>query len=359
MTLECVAYADLAGWISLGNNREDSADPGVLFAVKVGYVLLEVIGRAVFEFLAFSAVTFLWLETAKNDTSVHRPSWLSECSSAVILPRILFVTGGILCLVSIEEAIDMLTSSNKEALWLFRGHMLVESIAWGIQAVLAATCAWWTALRISRLSTLPQSDRWTTIQIVSKPLVPMVLCAICYSIRSIWLFCSFVTLPHTASHLANHRNSVAWWIGFCWMPTLLPSTMLLYSARKRDPTPDQQFQRQHENARLAHPLLPTPVPPMEAFISFRKFRENHDLFSPLSTTTTANPRAAGDEGEDDFQTAEEECRQLDYEEASGGDDRRSASADAKEGGVGGHNGLTLGLKLLKRDASSLVLTTTL
>lgn len=291
MTLECVAYANVAGLIAV------SHDPS--FAVKVGYVLLEVIGRAVFEFLAFSAVTFLWFETAKDVSNG------AENSNRLLdpLPRILFGTGVILCVASIWEAIDMLTLS-KEARWLFRGHILLESLAWGIHAIMAAICTWLTALRISRLcSTLPQSDDWTTFKVVSKPLVPMVLCAICYAIRAIWLFCLFVTIPKTAN-LPNHRYGVAWWIGFCWIPTLVPSTMLLYSARKRDPTPDQQ----QDDAHLAHPLLPTPVPPMEAFIAFRKFRENHDLFSPLST----DPRA---DDEHDFDPPEGECRQLDYSEA--------------------------------------------
>jgi hypothetical protein len=286
MTLECVAYADVAGLIALGS------DP--TYAMKLGYVLLEVIGRAIFEYLAFSTVTFLWLETARDISTVESSRWLDS------LPRILLGTGVILCFASIWEAVDMLTSS-KDASWVFRGHILLESLAWGIEAGIAATCTWLTALRISRLSTLPQSDDWTRFKVVSKPLVPMVVCAVCYTIRAIWLFCLFVTMPNT-SNLA-HRYSVAWWIGFCWIPTLVPSAMLLYSARKRDPTPDQQ------DDRLAHPLLPTPVPPMEAFISFRKFRENHDLFSPLSTDPHAQDESVLPEGKP---------RTLDYKETEDG-----------------------------------------
>ena len=284
MTLECVAYADVAGLIALGR------DPS--FATKVGYVLLEVIGRAIFEFLAFSTVAFLWYETAR-DVATAESNRLSDC-----LPRILLGTAIVLCVASIWEAIDILTSLN-DASWVFRGHILLESSAWGIEAVMAVICTWLTAIKISRLSTLPQSDNWRTFKVVSKPLVPMVLCSVCYSIRAIWLFCLFVTMPKTSS-LAD-RYSLAWWIGFCWIPTFVPSTMLLYSARKRDPTPDQQ------DDRLTHPLLPTPVPPMEAFISFRKFRENHDLFSPLSM----DPRADDDH---DFEPPEGECRKLDYKE---------------------------------------------
>lgn len=267
MTLECVAYADVAGFIALAH------DPSM--AVKVGYVLLEVIGRAMFEFMAFSTVTILWFDTAKNMSTIEN-SKLVDC-----LPRILLGTAIILSVTSIWEAIDIL-SSSKDVSYVFRGHILVESIAWGIQAVMASVCTWLTARRISRLSMLPYSENWTRFRVVSKPLVPMVLCAVCYAIRAVWLFFLLVTVPKT-SNLAN-RYSMAWWIAFCWVPTFVPSTMLLYSARKRDPTPDAQ-----QDDRLRHSLLPTPVPPAEAFISFRKFRENHDLFSPL----TLDPRAQG------------------------------------------------------------------
>lgn len=286
MTLECVAFADVAGIIAL------SRDPTM--AIKVGYVLLDVIGRAMFEFLAFSTVTILWLGMAR-DMNVTEPSLLLDS-----LPLIVMGTGVVLSVASICEAVDILTSTN-EASWVFRGHILVEAIAWGIQAIVALICTWLTATRISRLSMLPSSNTWTQFKVVAKPLVPMVLCTVCYTIRSIWLFVLFVKLPKT-SHLVN-RCSMAWWIGFCWIPTFVPATMCLYSARKRDPTPDQIRQDDH----LAHPLLPTPVPPAEAFISFRKFRENHDLFSPL------DPRA---DDENLFEPPEGEVRTLDYRNTS-------------------------------------------
>lgn len=263
MSLECVAYADVARLIPLSRDRA--------LATKMGYVLLEVIGRAIFEYQAFIVVTILWYDTARA-TAEERKVLDS-------LPRILLGTGLTLSIASIWEAVDILTSSN-EASWVFRGHIFVEAVSWGIHAIAAFICTWLTATRILRLSTLPQSDTWTRHAILSKSLAPMILCVICYTVRAVWLVCLFISMPIT-SNLAN-RYGVAWWIGFVWIPTLVPSTMLLYSARKRDPTPV-------DNDRLTHPLLPTPGPPAEAFISFRKFRENHDLFSPLSY----DPRAEG------------------------------------------------------------------
>jgi hypothetical protein len=262
------------------------------YATKLGYVLLEVVGRAL-EFLAFSVVTILWYDTARATTAEER-TVLDN------LPRVLLAAGLILSMASAWEAIDILTSSE-DASWAFRLHILVEGLSWGIHAIAAAICTHMTATRILRLSTLPQSGIWTRRAVLSKSLAPMITCTICYAIRSVWLSCLFAQMP-TTSNLAN-RYRVAWWIGFVWIPTLVPSTMLLYSARKRDPPPDQ------DSDGLAHPLLPTPGPPAEAFISFKRFRENHDLFSPLSE----DPRAKGG---DLFEPPEEECRTLDYKEST-------------------------------------------
>jgi hypothetical protein len=284
MSLECVAYADVARILPLSNDQA--------YATKLGYVLLEVIGRA-FEFLAFSIVTILWYDTARSTTAEERTVLDS-------LPRVLLATGMILSMASAWEAIDILTTS-KDASWVFRLHIFVEGLSWGIHAIAAAICTCMTATRILRLSTLPQSDIWTRRAVLSKSLAPMIVCAICYAIRSAWLLGLFARMPK-ASNLAN-RYGLAWWIGFVWIPTLVPSTMLLYSARKRDPPPGQ------DNDRLTHPLLHTPGPPAEAFISFRRFRENHDLFSPLSV----DPRA---EGGDLFEPPEEECRTLDDKEGT-------------------------------------------
>ena len=282
MSVECVAYADVAGLVPLSHNRA--------FATKLGYVLLEVIGRAIFEFLAFSVVTILWFNTAQDVSTAERRIVLDS------LPGVLIATGLVLSIGSVWEAADMLTSSN-EASWVFRGHILLEGLSWGIHAMIVAVCAILTAKRILRLSTLPQSDTWTRTAVLVKPLVPMALCCICYMVRAVWLVRLFVTMPKT-SNLAD-RYGVAYWVGFIWIPTMVPSTMLLYSARKLDPAPDQG------NDPLARPLLPTPVPPAEAFISFRRFKENHDLFSPLSE----DPRADGGHL---FAPPTGEIRALDY-----------------------------------------------
>jgi hypothetical protein len=268
MSVEFIAYADVARAVPLSQNR-DLAD-------RLGYVLLEVVGRAIFEFLAFSVVTLLWFETAVSSSAAER-SQLER-----LVPLLLIGTSAVLSLVSLWQAIDILSRSEGSS-FVYRFHLMVEGLCWGVHAAIAVVCARLTARRIFRLSTLPPGGTLRRSLIFAKPLVPMLMCAICYALRSVWLIIRFLRLPKTSS--IPDRFSAAWWIGFVWVPTFIPSIMLLYSARKRDPPAEME---------QAHaPLLPTPVPPAEAFISFRRFQ--HDLLSPL----TPNPNAFDDEDTED------------------------------------------------------------
>lgn len=253
MTVECVAYADVARLVPLSENR--------VFADKVGYVLLEVAGRAMFEYNSFSVVSLLWFGTAIDVSTVQRSRL------GAIVPRLLLGTGLFLAIVSVFQAGDILCRPEPSAA-VYRFHLAVEGFSWAVQAGIAAICAWLTCKRILRLSTLPQSGNF---KILAKSLAPMILCAACYSTRAVWLLCTFLRMP---TRPLPDRFGVFWWVCFVWIPTLIPSVMLVYSARKRDPLDVDHDRRE--------PLLQTPVPPAEAFMSFRRFREQGDLFSPLT-----------------------------------------------------------------------------
>ena len=45
-------------------------------------------------------------------------------------------------------------------------------------------------------------------------------------------FASRIISPET-----TFEAGVGWWVGNCWIPTFVPSIMLLYSVRKRDQEP--------------------------------------------------------------------------------------------------------------------------
>jgi len=284
MTVETVAYSDLAGLLPLSHDRA-AAD-------KLGYVLLEVFGRSICEFIAFSVVTLLWFETAIQARFRSRDE-INACLAC--LPKVLL---GLICLlvcVSLIQAGDILLAGTpyqngqyQGSTLALRSHLLIEGLSWGFHALLAMLCGVITAKRILYLSTWSQSGIMTRLRLMVKALLPMILCALCYATRSIWLITQFTTMPVAPTHSAR-RSNLGWWIGFVWIPTFLPSCMLLYSARKRDRLStigDESY---------TSPLLPMPVPPAEAFISFRRFTEHcGEILSPFTPL-----RTGGNDDDDD------------------------------------------------------------
>merc|ERR1719148_445016 len=73
-------------------------------------------------------------------------------------------------------------------------------------------------------------------------IVPMVLCGLSYYLRSGW----------TAADIAGRSGGLSWWIGGCWLPTFVPSVMLLYSVRKRDRDTGIVAADETHNAALLH-----------------------------------------------------------------------------------------------------------
>jgi hypothetical protein len=293
MTVECLAYADFAGTFPLSDNPEH--------AEKFGYILLEVVGRSTFEFLAFSVVTALWLGTA---IEAGLSSAEEDNSRLKRFPEVLMGWGCLLIFVSLIQALDIAVAGSERngyegSAWAYRSHLLVEGLSWGFHAVLSLICVLMTLARIVSLSTWPQSEIMTRVHVMTKALLPMILCFLCYATRAIWLLEQFVEMPSTLV-TSRSRTDPAWWIGFVWIPTLLPSLMLLYSARKRDvPTIPDDYSG-------ASPLLPTPVPPAEAFLSFRRSiaEDGGDLFSSLFTplriaTADDNASNVGEDETDD------------------------------------------------------------
>jgi hypothetical protein len=86
--------------------------------------------------------------------------------------------------------------------------------------------------RISSLPTFSQVRSEARRNIMNKMIIPMAFCALSYALRSGYMvadLASRILVPD-----ADFEAGVGWWVGNCWLPTLIPSTMLLYSIRKRD-----------------------------------------------------------------------------------------------------------------------------
>eukprot|EP00541_Cyclophora_tenuis_P001285 CAMPEP_0116557706 /NCGR_PEP_ID=MMETSP0397-20121206/9390_1 /TAXON_ID=216820 /ORGANISM="Cyclophora tenuis, Strain ECT3854" /LENGTH=294 /DNA_ID=CAMNT_0004083195 /DNA_START=129 /DNA_END=1013 /DNA_ORIENTATION=+ len=279
MTVECLSYADLCRLIAFADSRAK--------AERIEYVLAEVMGRSIFEFLAFSVVTALWFTTEAEARSVSTNERNLVVDS---LPRVLLMWCGLLVATSITQAWDIYEVDGdccQGSTLVFRGHTLVEAISWGTHSVLAVVCINMTCKRIMNLSTFPQTLLRIRIRVLIQALLPMAICAMCYAIRSIWLLAQ---LTQSSPTVTASRKHLARWFWFVWFPTMVPTVTLLYSVRKRDPRINTESGDE--------PLLPSdPVPPAEAFISFRRFVAEADLLSPLAAMRISED--SDDDGESD------------------------------------------------------------
>lgn len=251
-TCEALAYADIAGIISIHK------DP--LFAEKLGFVLLDVVGRSILELLAFSTVTAIWLKTAIESSPAVL--WGSQTTPFGILPALFLVTVFFLVLLSAFLAVVELLlyqHSDMEEMeqrpW-GRAHNLMEAIAWGVHSVVVLECLIVTSKRV--LNLVPTLEWPQRLSLLSKAVLPMVVACAVYATRCLWLL---AILWHKQSF---NRGTWAWWVCFTWVPTWLAVGVLLYSARKRDAVTDDSMEE---------PLLPARRPPAEAFLAFSRHRQ--------------------------------------------------------------------------------------
>mmetsp|Transcript_34414 Transcript_34414/g.63262 ORF Transcript_34414/g.63262 Transcript_34414/m.63262 type:complete len:363 (+) Transcript_34414:32-1120(+) len=220
MVVEGVGYADM-----VGTNSSN----------KLNYVLLDVIGRGILEFSTFVIGTVHWF----NITSQARAG--DKKLAFTIFPAILMIITIAVTVSSTFEAVVLL-NGGFETVHEFRSksdvhkiQLLVESTGWGIHAVIVAICGKMVYERISSLPTFSQVRSQAKRNIITKMIIPMIFCSLCYLLRAGWMAADFISRiinPET-----TFESGVGWWVGNCWVPTFIPSIMLLYSIRKRDRAP--------------------------------------------------------------------------------------------------------------------------
>lgn len=257
MLVEAFSYADLCGMISL------SSDPQI--SERLGYILLEIVGRSLLEVLTYSVVTALWLETVGKNIGRLGQNALLVSWGAIVLST------------SSLQIVEMLRS-EQDVEWTYQLHCFVEATCWLLHCMASVACCVFTTKRIVSLSTFPQFSAGTRIKVLVKALLPMMLCSICYGLRS---GCLFVYELESRTPTYS-RESLLWWIGFSWVPTLIPSLMLLYSTRKRD-----IGMGYHQDSTSVPLLLSPPGPPAEAFVSFQRLNPE-SFWSPLSIRSFAD-----------------------------------------------------------------------
>jgi hypothetical protein len=268
---------------------------GTKLSDKIGYILLDLAGRSVFEFLAFCSVTELWLETAlqASPTNFTRQYF----HGSLLIRTLNRVLGAVSVLMSTVLAVYLLMNTKdsleqfERTQLLFRLQILMESLSWAAGAAFVFLCAQITRERIQMsFETFPPADNLERLSLQSQALSPMVVCAFCYALRSVFLLCRLTGA--TAIFIATARFRPIWWVAFVWAPTLLVVASSLYAARRRDRSilldatgdpldPDNNVPLLGQ---LGQPSVP---PPAAAFQNFRLFAEG--ITTPSHSVGPSSP----------------------------------------------------------------------
>mgnify|MGYP000532149720 CR=1 FL=1 len=264
---EAVAYSAFCGLLSpLGHSLSD----------KMAYIFLDLVGRSICEYLAFSTITELWLQTAlsASPATLHLQSSLVVRSLNRALGAVSVVMSVVLAVYMVLDEDDLVKIEQTEL--LFRLQILMESLAWGLGAGFVVMIIKITAERIqtSFATFPPNGGALERLALQSQALVPMGVICSCYIVRSFFLLCRLA--GQTPLFIATTRFHPIWWVCFVWGPTLLVVLMALYSARRRD-------RMTMDSDQHTIPLLGNPIaPPAEAFAHFRQsFAEG--MLSPFGS----------------------------------------------------------------------------
>jgi hypothetical protein len=239
----------------------------------------------VLELLSFTTITGLWLKTAiRSGPSRSLLVDQSQDRRFHVFPALFLITTLLLVIASATLSIVVFSdfrSDNLEKIQnsqLSRAQFLLEAFAWGLHALVVFECLFLTWKRIVTLVE-PAPERKI---LLCKAVLPMLVAALMYSLRCIWLVCIYCQVSNI------ERGTWAWWIAFQWCPTWLAVSMLLYSARKRDQAAGDELQQ------------PLHRPPAEAFLAFSMHRNGEEiddsfcLNSPLMQINISDDEEVGD-----------------------------------------------------------------
>jgi hypothetical protein len=281
MVVEGVAYGLMVG--------------GTDTSHKVTYTLLDIIGFGILEYWTFVVGTAYWLNLLYTARSLGESRW-----TLLICPTLLVLITVVVTTVSIFEAMDLWNglyssvSDFRDQSRLYRMALLVESVGWGIHGILVVICGCMVHARISSLPTISQVRSEARRNIMNKMIIPMVFCALSYFLRSGFLAADFAT--HVIkSNTKNFEAGVGWWIGNCWIPTLIPSIMLLYSIRKRD--------RESPGDGAAYMILQSGSHE-DPFRSFQRTRDYEDEYESIGSVI-GSVKPSENDGQEETEESEE------------------------------------------------------
>mmetsp|Transcript_62082 Transcript_62082/g.74701 ORF Transcript_62082/g.74701 Transcript_62082/m.74701 type:complete len:374 (+) Transcript_62082:57-1178(+) len=273
MLSEAMAYIDLA----FGPTTDDDEMHDTEFLdERTSYVLLSVLGRAIFEFSAFSLVAVVWFKS----TADSRAGMSETHMIYSMCPIMLIISGFCLGGLAIWETVDLLFF-NDWNLEQFKADSNVhiartffEAVTWGSLGVLVICNEIMIYTRLSKVASWYRLDWKQKLPVLYRALGSMSVCSLCFLLRSSLLFVNFSSLLHTEK---DFESGNVWWICMVWIPTIIPSVLLLHALRKVDRAPAAI-------EGMSDALLLQRQPPEAAFQGFRSMMDNDSVCSSLVRT---------------------------------------------------------------------------
>mmetsp|Transcript_8715 Transcript_8715/g.12702 ORF Transcript_8715/g.12702 Transcript_8715/m.12702 type:complete len:395 (+) Transcript_8715:45-1229(+) len=219
------------------------------------YLCLQLAGRNVFEFLAFSLVTIAWFRAV-----AMARAGVSETNKKTFLfvPVLLLFAWTIVFLLSFIEAMLLFLKTTSTSAHQYYFVFGIAS-AWALHGILIFIGG---VMLYRRLSGIPMWGRLTTwhkLTVFTRVYCCMFFCAICYLIRGIVLF-----LPGNTISYGNYRQHQLLWL---WLPTtLVPSVLLLFSSRNRA----GNLISSRNSVSFDEPTIIVPESPGRIFIDFQR-----------------------------------------------------------------------------------------
>ena len=234
--------------------------------MKLGYALVSTFGKAIFEFNAFCVVTLYWFKSMARARAA-----LPERKIVFrIYPALLIFASITLASHSLIEIVDLFGKKNpykrlidfKKESPIHRHQLLYGSFAWGIHGILVVVCGIMMYQRLSKLPAYSDLRVMRKVPIMTRIMVPLVLCSASYIFRAVLLLMSYIQIKkHGGEEDVHFEEGPFWWIFAEWLPSIIPACILLYALRQRD--------RVGIGFASGEALLPQPAPPEQVFESFK------------------------------------------------------------------------------------------
>jgi hypothetical protein len=274
----------------------------------VVYVLLNLCGRSIFEFLAHLTVTGLWIRQAAIDMTNPRDVngqsdnmnvtigfYISSFSPFLIVFAVTMIGMSIGLAVVAQcrphpTSLDVILATPLAQL-----QNLLETICWIQLAIFTAFCGVATCKRILDLEPTPSWQR--RLISISRRIAPMTLAFASHLTRATWLFAAYYS--------NGNKTSASWirWIGFHWIPTAIASVAAVYSVQYLPSSRvDRSISSQDDHGDTDHSSFQMLDQPSEDIFEVMFYREVEESFFWSTPVPHVYVRSSPFETLDDIET---------------------------------------------------------